>query len=67
VNLQIFLTSAGRSRPVRHGSNVKRMGDHLAADPHTHLSEHRHVGDIRGRGLFCDVELVADFTGPAAL
>jgi adenosylmethionine-8-amino-7-oxononanoate aminotransferase len=40
--------------------NVRRMGDHLVAALREHLGEHPHVGDIRGRGLFRGVELVAD-------
>lgn len=40
--------------------NVRRMGDHLEAGLRERLGQHPHVGDIRGRGLFRGVELVAD-------
>lgn len=35
-------------------------GDHLLANLRTALGDHPHVGDIRGKGLMCGVELVAD-------
>ena len=40
--------------------NVQRMGEHLSAGLTELLGNHRHVGDIRGRGLFWAIELVAD-------
>jgi len=40
--------------------NVRRQGEHLDAALHERFRNHRHVGDIRGRGLFRGVELVAD-------
>ena len=39
---------------------VREMGDRLDAALREALGEHPHVGDIRGRGLFRGVELVAD-------
>lgn len=36
------------------------MGDKLSAALHLALGQHPHVGDIRGRGLFQGIELVAD-------
>ena len=39
---------------------VREMGDRLDAALRDALGEHPHVGDIRGRGLFRGVELVAD-------
>jgi len=39
---------------------VRRQGAGLAARLHDRLGEHPYVGDIRGRGLFMGVELVAD-------
>ncbi|MEM8826686.1 MAG: aspartate aminotransferase family protein, partial [Pseudomonadota bacterium] len=39
---------------------VREMGDHLNNALHERFGNHRHVGDIRGRGLFRAVELVAD-------
>jgi adenosylmethionine-8-amino-7-oxononanoate aminotransferase len=41
-------------------ANVRAMGDRLAAGLTDRLGNHRHVGDIRGRGLFHAIELVAD-------
>ena len=41
-------------------ANVKEMGEVLDAKLTERLGNHRHVGDIRGRGLFRGVELVAD-------
>lgn len=39
---------------------VREMGDKLQAALTDRLGQHPHVGDIRGRGLFRGVELVAD-------
>lgn len=41
-------------------ANVKAMGSHLRNRLSQRFADHPHVGDIRGRGLFCGVELVAD-------
>ena len=41
-------------------SRVGRMGEHFDKALKDQFSEHAHVGDIRGRGLFRAVELVAD-------
>lgn len=41
-------------------ANVVTMGDHLKTRMIERLGNHRHVGDIRGRGLFRGVELVRD-------
>jgi adenosylmethionine-8-amino-7-oxononanoate aminotransferase len=41
-------------------ANVRVMGEHLAAGLTDRLGNHPHVGDIRGRGLFWAIELVAD-------
>lgn len=40
--------------------NVMRMGERLDGALRERLGQHPHVGDIRGRGLFRGVELVAD-------
>lgn len=40
--------------------NVKAMGAHLADRLTERFGNHRHVGDIRGRGLFQAIELVRD-------
>ncbi len=40
--------------------NVQAMGRHLNARLHTTFGQNPHVGDIRGRGLFQAIELVAD-------
>ena len=40
--------------------NVAAMGTHLARRLGERFGNHPHVGDIRGRGLFMGVELVAD-------
>jgi adenosylmethionine-8-amino-7-oxononanoate aminotransferase len=42
--------------------NVRRMGAHLARRLGDRFGNHAHVGDIRGRGLFMGLELVADRT-----
>jgi adenosylmethionine-8-amino-7-oxononanoate aminotransferase len=40
--------------------NVVAMGDHLQRRLKERFANHHHVGDIRGRGLFRGVEMVAD-------
>jgi adenosylmethionine-8-amino-7-oxononanoate aminotransferase len=40
--------------------NVRERGHQLAEALHARFDRHPHVGDIRGRGLFWGVELVAD-------
>jgi adenosylmethionine-8-amino-7-oxononanoate aminotransferase len=39
---------------------VREQGAHLADQLQERFGNHRHVGDIRGRGLFQAIELVAD-------
>jgi adenosylmethionine-8-amino-7-oxononanoate aminotransferase len=41
-------------------ANVRKRGGELARALDERLGNHRHVGDIRGRGLFWGIELVAD-------
>ena len=41
-------------------SNVRSMGNVLDSALHERFGNHHHVGDIRGRGLFRGIELVAD-------
>ena len=41
-------------------SRVRTMGERLDKALKDQFSEHAHVGDIRGRGLFRGIELVAD-------
>ena len=41
-------------------ANVRRMGDRLDAALRERFGNDPHVGDIRGRGLFRALELVAD-------
>jgi adenosylmethionine-8-amino-7-oxononanoate aminotransferase len=41
-------------------ANVVARGTQLRALLRTRLGQHPHVGDIRGRGLFCGVEFVRD-------
>ena len=41
-------------------ANVRARGEELKAALHGHFDDHPNVGDIRGRGLFIGVELVAD-------
>ena len=41
-------------------ANVRAMGEALSNGLTQRLGNHRHVGDIRGRGLFWAIELVAD-------
>ena len=40
--------------------NVRRQGENLVAALDARFGQHPHVGDIRGRGLFIGLELVAD-------
>jgi adenosylmethionine-8-amino-7-oxononanoate aminotransferase len=40
--------------------NVRSMGAHLSRRLSERFGNHHHVGDIRGRGLFQAIELVAD-------
>jgi adenosylmethionine-8-amino-7-oxononanoate aminotransferase len=40
--------------------NVRSMGAHLSRRLNERFGNHHHVGDIRGRGLFQAIELVAD-------
>ena len=42
--------------------NVRRQGESLEAALHERFGNHPHIGDIRGRGLFRGLELVADRT-----
>ncbi|HZT48953.1 MAG TPA: aspartate aminotransferase family protein [Hyphomicrobiaceae bacterium] len=41
-------------------ANVRRQGAHLTRRLAERFGNHHHVGDIRGRGLFQAIELVAD-------
>jgi len=41
-------------------ANVQRQGEHLTRRLNERFGNHHHVGDVRGRGLFQAVELVAD-------
>ncbi len=41
-------------------ANVRSQGEALAAALHDRFAAHPHVGEIRGRGLFRGIELVAD-------
>jgi len=47
-------------REERLFDNVKALGVHLERRLTERFGNHRHVGDIRGRGLFQAIELVAD-------
>ena len=40
--------------------HVRGMGEKLQSALKMKFAEHPHIGDIRGRGLFCGVELVKD-------
>jgi hypothetical protein len=42
--------------------NVRRQGENLDNALHERFGNHPHIGDIRGRGLFKGLELVADRT-----
>jgi taurine-pyruvate aminotransferase len=41
-------------------ANTLAMGDRLMANLHALMDKHRVIGDVRGKGLFCGAELVAD-------
>jgi adenosylmethionine-8-amino-7-oxononanoate aminotransferase len=41
-------------------ANVRRMGEQLRRRLEQRFGNHHHVGDVRGRGLFQAIELVAD-------
>jgi adenosylmethionine-8-amino-7-oxononanoate aminotransferase len=41
-------------------ARVRERGEQLTARLRARLGDHRHVGDIRGRGLFLGIELVRD-------
>ena len=41
-------------------ANVRRQGEHLTRRLSERFGNHHHVGDVRGRGLFQAIELVAD-------
>jgi adenosylmethionine-8-amino-7-oxononanoate aminotransferase len=41
-------------------ANVRRQGEHLTRRLTERFGNHHHVGDVRGRGLFQAIELVAD-------
>jgi adenosylmethionine-8-amino-7-oxononanoate aminotransferase len=41
-------------------ANARRQGENLRAALEERFGNHRHVGNIRGRGLFWGIELVAD-------
>lgn len=45
--------------------NVKAQGAHLSRRLAERFGNHHHVGDIRGRGLFQSIELVADRSAKA--
>ncbi|MFU1930357.1 aspartate aminotransferase family protein [Bordetella hinzii] len=47
-------------------ARVRQQGEGLMQRLRTALGEHPHVGDIRGRGLFLGVELVAERASKAA-
>ncbi|MFT5180654.1 MAG: adenosylmethionine-8-amino-7-oxononanoate aminotransferase [Alphaproteobacteria bacterium] len=46
-------------------ANVRRLGAYFADGLQTAFGGHPHVGDIRGRGMFRGIELVADRTTKA--
>jgi adenosylmethionine-8-amino-7-oxononanoate aminotransferase len=46
-------------------ANVRRQGEGLAERLRASFAEHPHVGDLRGRGLFRGIELVADRSSKA--
>jgi adenosylmethionine-8-amino-7-oxononanoate aminotransferase len=55
-------------RAIREEALLERcraLGEHLRSRLHAAFASHPHVGDIRGRGLFQAIELVADRTTKA--
>ena len=48
-------------------ARVREMGGQLTAKLHERFGNHPNIGDIRGRGLFLGVELVADRASKAPL
>ncbi|MCR4269310.1 aspartate aminotransferase family protein, partial [Nitratireductor sp. ZSWI3] len=46
-------------------ANVRAMGSYLRGRLESRFGNHAHVGDIRGRGLFLGLELVADRSSKA--
>ena len=46
-------------------ARVRRLGDYFADGLHAAFGDHPHVGDIRGRGMFRGIELVADLATKA--
>lgn len=42
--------------------NTTKMGDRMVDNLNALMDKHRVVGDVRGKGLFCGAELVADRT-----
>ncbi len=48
-------------------ARVREMGGQLTAKLHERFGNHPNIGDIRGRGLFIGVELVADRASKAPL
>lgn len=40
--------------------NTVKMGDRFMGNLHALMEKHRVIGDVRGKGLFCGAELVAD-------
>lgn len=48
-------------------ANVRAMGEKISAGLHDRFGNHPNVGDIRGRGLFQAIELVADRATKAPL
>ncbi|TMV15335.1 aspartate aminotransferase family protein [Arenibacterium halophilum] len=43
-------------------ANTDAMGARMMDNLHTLMDKHRVIGDVRGKGLFCGVELVSDRT-----
>ena len=41
-------------------ANTVKMGDRTVANLQALMEKHRVIGDVRGKGLFCGAELVAD-------
>ena len=54
--LAVVLELTERDLPMR----VKHMGGKLLSALEAQFSQHSHIGDIRGRGLFCGIEIVED-------